>query len=125
MSGQVSRNFLIRFMLILGFVTGCMFGSGVTGFILLQRESPEQAYERGFKDAHWFVKYDIEMNPTVVTDNLGRTWYGVDSTDTMPAEESLSTLDSIRGSLTVRTIYSIPPTDDSMDKVPMEVKDGK
>lgn len=46
-------------------------------------KSPDQAHERGKKDTSWFVTYDIEANPTVVIDNLGRTWYRCDSTDTM------------------------------------------
>ena len=47
------------------------------------------AYDRGYKDASWFVTYDVAVNPTVVTDNLGRTWYRIDSTDTMPAVDRL------------------------------------
>ena len=64
-----------------GGLLGYKVGSGISQAEL------DAKYEQGYKDASWFVTYDIETNPTVVVDNLGRTWYRIDFTDTMPAVE--------------------------------------
>lgn len=147
---------------IITFVIGFVFGILLMVMSNIQRGDPlDQAYERGYEDAHWFVKYDIEVNPTVVVDNLGRTWYRADSTegwygwdvsealardwydraadsthrmyekafqawatslllrgrtfviyfdstDTLPAVEPPSTLDSVKSWFEIRTIWSPP-----------------
>jgi len=61
MNEQVSRKFLGRFTLVLGFILGCGFGVCLTGFILLQGESPQDAYERGFDEGRGQKDYGFAL----------------------------------------------------------------
>lgn len=112
MSKQVSRKFLIRFTLVLGFVAGCMLGAGGAGFILLQGESPDQAYERGRIQGYLQGAFQVtEIVDEQFDSNLIEAWERdvreclgdsivdeflagmVDSTDTLPVD-SMDTLEA-------------------------------
>jgi hypothetical protein len=71
----------------IGIIIVIVFAAGIFFIVsnLQHGKSPEDAYKQGYEDASWFVVYDVEPNPTIITDNLGRTWHRIDSTDTMPA----------------------------------------
>ena len=64
-----------RIAVIVCTVCGGLFGYWLSSDI--SKSKVKDAYERGYKDASWFVKYDIEANPTVPA---------IGSVDTVPLE---------------------------------------